>query len=94
MAVKCWRDFGQALGDALTAPLDLFNSLSGKASWLLEKLGLIKTSRVTSTPLRQKQKRHPPLLRAALIFRVRGPMAAIRGISQPSPQGTLLRRSE
>ena len=34
--------FGQALGDALTAPLDLFNSLSGKASWLLEKLGLIK----------------------------------------------------
>lgn len=34
--------FGQALGDALMAPLDLFNSLSGKASWLLEKLGLIK----------------------------------------------------
>ncbi|STD22945.1 phage Tail Tape Measure protein [Enterobacter asburiae] len=24
------------------APLDLFNSLSGKASWLLEKLGIIK----------------------------------------------------
>ncbi|WP_368525380.1 phage tail tape measure protein [Enterobacter asburiae] len=34
--------FGQALGDALMAPLDLFNSLSGKASWLLDKLGLIK----------------------------------------------------
>ena len=34
--------FGQALGDALMAPLDLFNSLSGKASWLLEKLGIIK----------------------------------------------------
>jgi phage-related tail protein len=34
--------FGQALGDALMAPLNLFNSLSGKASWLLEKLGLIK----------------------------------------------------
>lgn len=34
--------FGQALGDALMAPLNLFNSLSGKASWLLVKLGLIK----------------------------------------------------
>ncbi len=34
--------FGQALGDALMAPLNLFNSLSGKANWLLEKLGLIK----------------------------------------------------
>ena len=34
--------FGQALGNALMAPLDLFNSLSGKASWLLEKLGVIK----------------------------------------------------
>ncbi|KZQ27237.1 phage tail tape measure protein [Enterobacter genomosp. O] len=34
--------FGQALGDALMAPLNLFNSLSGKASWLLEKLGVIK----------------------------------------------------
>lgn len=34
--------FGQALGDALMAPLDLCNSLSGKASWLLEKLGIIK----------------------------------------------------
>ncbi|HCR1964938.1 MULTISPECIES: phage tail tape measure protein [Enterobacter] len=35
--------FGQALGEALMAPLNLFNSLSGKASWLLEKLGLIKS---------------------------------------------------
>lgn len=34
--------FGQVLGDALKAPLTLFNSLSGKASWLLEKLGVIK----------------------------------------------------
>lgn len=34
--------FGQALGDALMAPLNLFNSLRGKASWLLEKLGVIK----------------------------------------------------
>lgn len=34
--------FGQALGDALMAPLNLFNSLSGKATWLLDKLGLIK----------------------------------------------------
>ena len=33
---------GQALGNALMAPLELFNSLSGKASWLLEKLGVIK----------------------------------------------------
>ncbi|WP_047624982.1 phage tail tape measure protein, partial [Enterobacter sp. ZOR0014] len=35
--------FGQALGEALMAPLNLFNSLSGKASWLLEKLGIIKS---------------------------------------------------
>lgn len=35
--------FGQALGEALMAPLNLFNSLSGKANWLLEKLGLIKS---------------------------------------------------
>ncbi|ELE9238570.1 phage tail tape measure protein [Enterobacter kobei] len=35
--------FGQALGEALLAPLNLFNSLSGKASWLLEKLGIIKS---------------------------------------------------
>ncbi|RHI02060.1 phage tail tape measure protein [Enterobacter cloacae] len=35
--------FGQMLGEALMAPLDLFNSLSSKATWLLDKLGLIKT---------------------------------------------------
>ena len=34
--------FGQALASALTAPLDIFNSLSGKVGWLLEKLGVIK----------------------------------------------------
>ncbi|EFA7301743.1 phage tail tape measure protein [Escherichia coli] len=34
--------FGQALADALITPLNLFNSLSGKVDWLLEKLGVIK----------------------------------------------------
>lgn len=34
--------FGKALADALMAPLSIFNSLSGKVSWLLEKLGVIK----------------------------------------------------
>lgn len=34
--------FGTALADALMAPLNIFNSLSGKVSWLLEKLGVIK----------------------------------------------------
>lgn len=34
--------FGQALADALMMPLNLFNSLSGKVDWLLEKLGVIK----------------------------------------------------
>ena len=34
--------FGQALADALMTPLSLFNSLSGKVNWLLEKLGVIK----------------------------------------------------
>ena len=34
--------FGQALADALLTPLNLFNSLSGKVDWLLEKLGVIK----------------------------------------------------
>ncbi|EPN9191724.1 phage tail tape measure protein [Enterobacter roggenkampii] len=34
--------FGQVLADALMAPLNIFNSLSGKVSWLLEKLGVIK----------------------------------------------------
>lgn len=34
--------FGQALADALLTPLNLFNSLSGKVHWLLEKLGVIK----------------------------------------------------
>lgn len=34
--------FGQALADALTAPLNIFNSLSSKVGWLLEKLGVIK----------------------------------------------------
>ncbi|HEB0900925.1 phage tail tape measure protein [Citrobacter sp. Cf097] len=34
--------FGQALADALMTPLNLFNSLSGKVDWLLEKLGVIK----------------------------------------------------
>ncbi|MGI6925516.1 phage tail tape measure protein [Enterobacter hormaechei] len=34
--------FGKALADALTAPLNVFNSLSGKVGWLLEKLGVIK----------------------------------------------------
>ncbi|MCW2095116.1 UNVERIFIED_ORG: TP901 family phage tail tape measure protein [Enterobacter sp. BIGb0239] len=34
--------FGKALADALMAPLKIFNSLSGKVGWLLEKLGIIK----------------------------------------------------
>ncbi|MFA8114455.1 phage tail tape measure protein [Escherichia coli] len=34
--------FGQALADALMMPLNMFNSLSGKVGWLLEKLGVIK----------------------------------------------------
>lgn len=34
--------FGKALTDALMAPLNIFNSLSGKVGWLLEKLGVIK----------------------------------------------------
>lgn len=34
--------FGQALADALSAPLNIFNSISGKVSWVLEKLGVIK----------------------------------------------------
>ncbi|WP_446896546.1 phage tail tape measure protein [Citrobacter freundii] len=34
--------FGQALADALMMPLNLFNSLSGRVDWLLEKLGVIK----------------------------------------------------
>jgi TP901 family phage tail tape measure protein len=34
--------FGQVLADALLTPLNLFNSLSGKVDWLLEKLGVIK----------------------------------------------------
>lgn len=34
--------FGKALAVALTAPLNVFNSLSGKVGWLLEKLGVIK----------------------------------------------------
>lgn len=34
--------FGKALADALMAPLNVFNSLSGKVGWLLEKLGVIK----------------------------------------------------
>ncbi|HAT3708124.1 TPA: phage tail tape measure protein [Citrobacter freundii] len=34
--------FGQALADALMTPLNLFNSLSGKVDWLLDKLGVIK----------------------------------------------------
>jgi len=34
--------FGEALANALTAPLNVFNSLSSKAGWLLEKLGIIK----------------------------------------------------
>ncbi|EOL9840261.1 phage tail tape measure protein [Enterobacter hormaechei] len=34
--------FGKALADALTAPLNVFNSLSGKVGWLLEKFGVIK----------------------------------------------------
>ena len=34
--------FGQALADALMTPLNLFNSLSCKVDWLLEKLGVIK----------------------------------------------------
>ena len=34
--------FGKTLADALMAPLNIFNSLSGKVGWLLEKLGVIK----------------------------------------------------
>jgi hypothetical protein len=34
--------FGQALADALMAPVKLFNFLGGKVDWLLEKLGVIK----------------------------------------------------
>ncbi|MCV5689828.1 phage tail tape measure protein, partial [Escherichia coli] len=30
------------LADALMMPLKMFNSLSGKVGWLLEKLGVIK----------------------------------------------------
>ena len=30
------------LADALMAPLNIFNSLSGKVGWLLEKIGVIK----------------------------------------------------
>ena len=46
--------FGQALGNALMAPLDLFNSLSGKASWLLEKLGVIKKESGNIDPVMPK----------------------------------------
>ncbi|EPS5535060.1 phage tail tape measure protein [Enterobacter hormaechei] len=34
--------FGKALAEALTAPLNVFNRLSGKVGWLLEKFGIIK----------------------------------------------------
>ncbi|EKK5423173.1 phage tail tape measure protein [Enterobacter hormaechei] len=34
--------FGKALADALMAPLNIFNGLSSKVNWLLEKLGVIK----------------------------------------------------
>jgi TP901 family phage tail tape measure protein len=34
--------FGKALADALMLPLNIFNSISGKVGWLLEKLGVIK----------------------------------------------------
>ena len=34
--------FGKALADALMLPLNIFNSISGKVSWLLEKLGVVK----------------------------------------------------
>lgn len=34
--------FGKALAEALTAPLNVFNRLSGKVGWLLEKFGVIK----------------------------------------------------
>ena len=47
--------FGQALGNALMAPLDLFNSLSGKASWLLEKLGVIKKESGNIDPVVPKE---------------------------------------
>ncbi|MEC6622269.1 phage tail tape measure protein [Enterobacter hormaechei] len=34
--------FGKALAEALTAPLNVFNRLSGKVGWLLGKFGVIK----------------------------------------------------
>ncbi|QMM53124.1 phage tail tape measure protein [Enterobacter sp. RHB15-C17] len=34
--------FGKALADVLMLPLNIFNSISGKVSWLLEKLGVVK----------------------------------------------------
>ena len=37
------------------APLDLFNSLSGKASWLLEKLGVIKKESGNIDPVVPKE---------------------------------------
>lgn len=73
--------FGKALADALTAPLNVFNSLSGKVGWLLEKLGVIKKSRTASTRLPLKPV--PQLVRkTCLIFRRRPFMAVIRCTSQ------------
>lgn len=39
--------FGQVLADALMLPLNAFNKLRSGASWLLEKLGIIKTESST-----------------------------------------------
>ncbi|NEY28797.1 phage tail tape measure protein [Escherichia coli] len=35
-------EFGQALANVLTAPLNLFNAIGNKVDWLLEKMGLMK----------------------------------------------------
>ncbi|WP_058910988.1 phage tail tape measure protein [Entomohabitans teleogrylli] len=46
--------FGQAIGNALTMPIRLFDSLRDKATWLLEKLGIIKKE---SSDIDQKAER-------------------------------------
>lgn len=71
--------FGQALADALMTPLNLFNRLSGKVDWLLEKLGVIKKNRPTSTRLQPKRIR---LHRVAGISLQQRVMAGIRRISR------------
>ncbi|WP_258235847.1 hypothetical protein [Enterobacter sp. DNB-S2] len=75
--------FGQALGDALMAPLDLFNSLSGKASWLLEKLGIIKNESGDLDAAAAKAEAASSPAGSAYIPGG-GSLAAAWGISRPS----------